>query len=208
MQEAANQCHPKLASPSGGLPSAVRWAHLLLEDRVRPGDLVIDATAGNGNDTLFLARCVEDQGHVFAFDVQAEGLEATRRRLTVVGINESRFTLVNTGHEHMSAHLPEEMHGHVRAVMFNLGYLPGSDKKIITRTETTMRAVQQALGLLAPGGLLTVVVYPGHTGGAEELRAMEAWASALPSKEFEVQRLQPVNRSASPPELWVVWKRG
>lgn len=193
---------PLLASPNGGLPSSVLWAQLMLKDRLRNGDIAVDATMGNGHDTLFLTQCVGPEGRVFAFDVQAAAVEETRKRVPA-----EMTTLVHAGHETMRAHVPETLHGQVSAVMFNLGYLPGADKAVITKTETTMIAVQEALELLRAGGLLTIAVYPGHEGGAEEGRHISEWAAGLEPRRYEVQHLRPVNRSAAPPELWVVWKR-
>ncbi|MDZ4286649.1 MAG: class I SAM-dependent methyltransferase [Prosthecobacter sp.] len=198
---------PRLASSSGGLPSAVGWAQLLMADRLRPGDVVADATAGNGHDTLFLAGHVGEQGHVYAMDVQAKAVDETRRRLLEAGISEDRFTLVCAGHETMRVVIPLAQHGRLRGIMFNLGYLPGSDKSVITRTETTLQALAVALELLAPGGLLTVAVYPGHEGGAQEQQAIGAWIAGLSPRDFEAQLIRPVNRSASPPECWVVLRK-
>lgn len=192
---------PRLASASGGLPSSVRWAQLILQDRLQPGDVVIDATMGNGHDTLFLTQCVSPGGHVYAFDVQAAALVETRKRVPA-----DMTTLFHAGHETMAANVPAEHHGRIAAIMFNLGYLPGSDKTCITQTETTLAALQQAIELLRPGGILTIAVYPGHDGGAQESREIAAWAAGLDSRRFEVQHLRPVNRSAAPPELWTVWK--
>ena len=206
MDPEAPASRPRLASPSGGLPSAVTWAQLLLADRLRPGDLVVDATAGNGHDTLFLCRQVLPGGHVFAFDVQASAVASTRQRLQEHGVAESDVTVLHAGHETLSERLPAAVQGQLAAVMFNLGYLPGSDKAVITRTPTTLAAVAQALEALRPGGLMTVAVYPGHAGGAEEARALAEWAASLDPRRFEVQHLRPVNRSASPPECWVFWR--
>ena len=192
---------PQLASTTGGLPSSVRWAQLILSDRLRPGDIVVDATMGNGHDTLFLTQCVSPGGHVLAFDVQAAALEETRKRVPA-----DMTTLIHAGHETMRANVPAELHGQIAAIMFNLGYLPGANKDCITRTETTLIAVGEAVELLKPGGLLTIAVYPGHAGGAEEGREIGAWAAQLDARSFEVQHLRPVNRSATPPELWLVWK--
>lgn len=198
--------NPQLASHSGGLPSAVGWAQLLMADRLNAGDIALDATAGNGHDTLFLTRCVGPTGHVYAMDVQGAAIAETRRRLHEAGIEESRITLVTSGHETMQQAVLPDHHYRLAGIMFNLGYLPGSDKSVITRTETTLAAVNSALGLLKSGGLLTIAVYPGHEGGAQELAALAEWATALSPRAFEVQNLRPVNRSASPPECWVVWK--
>lgn len=198
---------PRLASSSGGLPSAVGWAQLLMADRLRAGDVVADATAGNGHDTLFLAGLVGGEGHVYALDVQAVAVEETRRRLLEAGISEERFTLIHAGHETLREVIRPADHGRLRGVMFNLGYLPGSDKTVITRTETTLAAMLAALELLAPGGLLTVAVYPGHAGGAEEQQEIGAWVAGLSPRDFEAQLIRPVNRRASPPECWVVLKK-
>jgi precorrin-6B methylase 2 len=196
---------PRLASSTGGLPSAVGWAQLLMADRLKKGDAAVDATAGNGHDTLFLSRLVGDAGHIWAFDLQEAAVTETKRRLSDAGISNAH--IIHAGHETMQAHLPAEWQGRLNAIMFNLGYLPGSDKSIITQTETTLQALAISLEMLAPSGLLTVAVYPGHDGGSDEQRAITEWASALPSRAFEVQLFRPINRQANPPECWVVWKR-
>ena len=95
-----------------------------------------------------------------------------------------------------------------RMVNSESDYLPGSDKQCITQTETTMVALKQAVEWVRPGGLVTVAVYPGHEGGAEEAVRIAEWAGTLDARAFEVQHLRPVNRTAAPPECWVIWKRG
>lgn len=197
----------RIRSADGGLPSAVRWSHLLIEDRLRAGDVAIDATAGNGYDTLFLAERVLPGGHVFAFDVQSEALVATSDRLLAAGIPAESFTLILAGHEHLAEKLSAGLKGRIQAVMFNLGYLPGSDRSVITEVSKTTRAIGAAIEWLAPGGIMTVVVYPGHAGGAGEAREVERLAAQMPPREIEAQHICAVNRSASPPECWVFWKR-
>lgn len=197
-----------ISSSDGGMPSAVRWSHLLIQGRLKPGDIAIDATAGNGHDSLFLARSVSPEGRVYVFDVQETALASTRGRLIEAGILETQFELLNCGHETLAETMPAEAKGRVRVTMFNLGYLPGSDKTVITETSKTMRAIFAALDWLAPRGLMTVVVYPGHEGGAEEAREVAKLGAELSPRLFEVQHIRPVNRSAAPPELWAFWKRG
>lgn len=203
----ADPARPLIRSSSDGLPSAVDWAHLLIEGRLGAGDVAVDATAGNGHDTLFLARKTGPGGRVYAFDVQEAAIASTRQRLRDAGISEGSFCLLHCGHEELEERLPSELRGRVKVIMFNLGYLPGSDKEVITRAASTLRAVRSALEWLAPGGLLTVVVYPGHEGGAEEAREIATLFASLPAKPHEVQHLRPVNRSAAPPECWAVLKR-
>jgi hypothetical protein len=144
---------------------------------------------------------------VFAFDVQEAAITSTRSRLTSASLLE-RCTLIHASHHLMAAHLSEKARGQLRVVMFNLGWLPGHDKTCITRTETTLLAIQTALDWLDNnGGLLTIVAYPGHAGGDSEAAAVGAWASALPSNAFEVRLLRPANRHGKSPECWVIRKR-
>ena len=158
----------------------VARAHAAMAACLRPGDWAVDATAGNGHDALFLAQTVGPQGWVVAFDVQPAAATATRRRLAEAGVAEWVDVEVR-GHEHLTAGLPPTAWGRVRGVMFNLGYLPAGDKSLITRPDTTLAALQGAAAVLAPGGRLTVVAYPGHAGGGEETAAVAQWAQdALP----------------------------
>lgn len=148
-----------------------------MDNRLEPGALAIDATVGNGHDTCFLASRVGPHGHVIGFDVQKDALDTTRARLADAGGLLERCTLLLRGHEHMRHSVPAAWVGAVTAITFNLGYLPGSDKACITRASTTMTALEQALDLLRPGGLLSVLAYRGHPGGAEEAAAVEDWAN-------------------------------
>lgn len=191
---------------SDGLPTSVDLAHTLLREWVQEGDAVVDATAGNGHDTLFLAHLVGATGRVFAFDVQPPALESTRQRL-IANAASDQCTLVHAGHETMAAHLPGELSGRLAAVVFNLGWLPGNDKACITKTETTLLAIKLALDWLRPGGLLCIVAYPGHKGGDEETAAVAAWAGALPSNTHEVRHFHAPNRSGRSPECWLVRSR-
>ena len=146
-------------------------AHELLGEALREGDLAIDATAGNGHDVAFLAEQVGNSGKVYAFDLQKEAIEATARLLKEKGVE--NVELHQCGHERMDAVLPSEVLGQVVAVTFNLGYLPGGDKSVVTQTTTTRMALRLSMDLLRPGGLLVVVAYRGHPGGAEECEGVQ-----------------------------------
>lgn len=167
--------------------------------------MAIDATIGNGYDTLFLARQVGPTGHVYGFDVQKDALAATRQRLEDAGA-EAPVTLIQAGHEAMTAHVPETSAQQMGAVMFNLGYLPGSDKRCITRPETTLPALDAAVQLVRPGGVITVVLYVGHEGGAREAEAVEAWAKALDQQQYQVLSYRFINQQNDPPRLLAVEK--
>lgn len=170
---------------------ATDFAHLLLRQTVQAGDWAIDATVGNGHDTLFLSQLVGSDGHVFGFDVQQQALDQAKARLA----EHPQVTLIHAGHETMSRHLPEDALSKIKAIMFNLGYLPGADKTIITKSETTLEAIRQSLDLLAPGGLITLVLYLGHEGGAEEAETVLSFAASLPPtfKAGKYERLRTEN---------------
>ncbi|MEM6647529.1 MAG: class I SAM-dependent methyltransferase [Bacteroidota bacterium] len=178
-------------------------AHQAIADVVRAGDLVIDATLGNGHDTRFLAERVGATGRVLGFDVQADALVQTRRRLEAHGLVD-RVTLVHAGHETLGAQVSADQE--VRAVMFNLGYLPGADKATITQPETTLAALEQACAVLAVGGRISIVVYPGHEGGAAEAAALTAFLQTLDQRSFQAVRYGFVNQKNTPPYLFLLEK--
>ncbi len=178
---------------------ATQLAHVLLRSCLHPGDWVVDATVGHGLDTLFLAAQVGPGGRVFGFDVQAIALESAAQRLA----GQAQVTLFHEDHAGLEQHLPAEARGRLAAVMFNLGYLPGTEKETITQPSSTLSAVQQALEMLAPGGVLTLILYPGHAGGDVEAEALRAFCHALPA-EFPVTQYRRLNARRSAPELLIV----
>lgn len=183
------------------LRGAVPLCHLFLRERVQLGDRVVDATCGNGNDTLLLAQLVGPTGKVWAFDTQEAAIMATDAALREAGCREW-VEMVQEGHERLT----EFVSGPVRAVVFNLGYLPGGDKGFVTRPDSTRAALVQAESLIGPGGLVLIVVYTGHPGGDEEWDAVRTWAEALAPWEFNVWQARQLNRSEAAPFLVVVEK--
>lgn len=179
-------------------------AKMHVERVLGEGDLAIDATVGNGHDTVFLARCVGRDGTVLGFDVQESAIVAARNRLAREEALAERVTLVRGSHADLKRVLGAL--GETRrpkAIMFNLGYLPGGNKSVTTRTDETISALRVAAELLAPGGLLTVVLYPGHPEGKREAEAVVEWGGSLP-KQFAVLSSRLLNRAESAPFLLVI----
>jgi len=183
------------------LKSARHWAEELLRQAVGEGCRVIDATLGNGYDTEWLCALVGDEGHVYGFDVQEAAVAHTRERLEASGIG-NRASLFCVGHQHVEEYVKEQ----VDACVFNLGWLPGSDRSIRTQRETTMQAVEGCLNLLREGGLLTICAYPGHEEGKEELNALIAWAEELDSKKYDAMIRRYLNQPNDPPVLFAIKK--
>ena len=185
------------------LKSARYLAREVIGQAVLPGDAAVDATMGNGHDTLMLCKAVGPAGKVYAFDVQEQALAETEKRLKEHGMD-GRAVLIHAGHEHMAEYVKEP----VRAVMFNLGWLPGGDHDVTTRWETTRQAVESALSLLLPMGVLVICAYPGHAEGEREKRELTAFLSSLSNREYNVLRQQFLNAGPGAPECFVIQKQG
>lgn len=165
-------------------PRPTALAQQLLREILREGDLVIDATAGNGHDTLFLADCVGPNGRVLAFDVQAAAIASARAKVEQAGFA-GRVEFFQESHLHMESHAAQNS---VAAIMFNLGYLPGDDHALTTESATTLFALEAAALLLKPGGALSAVCYPGHPSGAVEAGAVETWMASQAAKGWRVAK--------------------
>jgi tRNA A58 N-methylase Trm61 len=169
--------------------SLTEASHEAVARVLKTGGVAIDATVGNGRDTEFLARTVGDGGRVYGFDIQPQALVVARERLARAGLMR-RVTLFEAGHERMGDFIPVVERGNVQAAIFNLGWLPGALHQVTTKVETTLTALDAALGFLAPDGILAVVCYPGHPEGAEECVAVEHWAAALDGSRYRVERIE------------------
>ena len=172
----------------------------LISETVKPGETVVDATAGNGNDTLFLAELVGENGRVFAFDIQQAALVATETRL---GELNDRVKLILDSHANVDQYVTKPIGG----AMFNLGYLPyAEDLSIITKPDSTIEAIDKLLGMLKKGGMITISVYDGHEGGAEERDALLAYVKSLHQADVHVARYELLNQRKNPPFLIAIEK--
>jgi tRNA A58 N-methylase Trm61 len=175
--------------------------HVLLRQVICKGDCVVDATAGNGHDTVFLADAVGDEGKVIAIDIQAEAIEATRQRLREMQL-ENRVELHQASHAEIGRLVAE---GSAQVIVFNLGYLPGSDRVLITQAETTLKALSASVAALKKGGVLSVICYPDHVGGDDEAAQVLAFLQGLGNFRLAKYELLSTHRGA--PFLLVAWKK-
>lgn len=188
------------------LTRIVSWSHQLLCEVLEHGDLAVDLTAGTGQDTLVLAEAVGTEGQVVAFDLQAEALEQTTLRLQqhdfiVKSVaDDTEVTrafgvyLVHACHSSINKIITHP----VKAIIANLGYLPGGDKALITRPDSTLSALNQSLELLSAGGRLAVTVYPSHQGGEEEGQAVDRFFNNLPREKWLALSMRVANRDEAP----------
>ncbi|MDT8442306.1 MAG: class I SAM-dependent methyltransferase [Desulfuromonadales bacterium] len=188
------------------LARIVDWSQQLLVEVLSAGDTAIDLTAGLGRDTLALAGAVGRVGRVVAFDLQEPALQQTARLCAGYGFAVEHWSSDESVPQRPAVYLVHGCHSRlsrtvscpVTAIIANLGYLPGSDRQLVTRSETTVAALRQGLDLLATGGRLAVTVYPGHAGGEAEAAAVADLLYALPSKGWQVLQLRVANRQQAP----------
>ena len=184
--------------------SLTAQAHTMIQQYLMAGDFAIDATVGNGHDTLFLAKQVGTKGKVFGFDVQQQAIDSTLSRLEGENITETA-QLFHHSHHKMKQYIPIDFHGKIKAIMFNLGYLPGSDKSIITETDSTLVALEQSIYLLDASGILTITAYPGHSGGDTETDEVKRWLDHLSSDHYNIQTIVSSDKETAP-RLYVIQK--
>ena len=166
----------------------VKYAQQQIEKNLTSGDYVIDATVGNGHDTLFLARHIGSDGKVFGFDLQSLALHKTCVRLQQAGMLDQRIELFRASHAQMLEYLSPAYNQRIAAVMFNLGYLPGGgNKTIITQADTTLPALNASLKLLKGQGCISIMVYPGHPGGFQESLAVYRWCRQLHPRLYKTR---------------------
>lgn len=185
--------------------SLVNVAHNLIKDVLHPGDIAVDATVGNGYDTLFLVEQVSPSGRVFGFDIQQTAIESTKEKFQQTHSPEC-LTLIHASHADMSDKIPAHYHGNIKAIMFNLGYLPGGDKSIITRTDSTVTALNSASRILSSNGIITVMAYPGHPGGDLETDQVKNWCDQLDDNQFKISIIYSSENKESAPRLFVILK--
>jgi tRNA1(Val) A37 N6-methylase TrmN6 len=186
--------------------SLVNVAHNLIREVLHTGDIAIDATVGNGHDTLFLVEQVSPSGRVFGFDIQQTAIDSTKEKFQQTH-NPECLTLIHASHADMSDKIPAHYHGKIKAIMFNLGYLPGGDKTIITRTDSTITALNSASRILSSKGIITVMAYPGHPGGDMETDQVKNWCEQLDKDHFKISIIYSSNNKESAPRLIVILKK-
>lgn len=171
------------------------WCRHFIEMQVRPGDICIDATMGNGHDTELLCRLAGETGKVLAFDIQEMAIQNTKKRLQEAGVPDN-YRLILDSHSHMAQYADADS---VNCITFNLGYLPGGDHALATRPDTSIAAIGQGLSLLKKGGLMSLCIYSGGDSGFAERDALLPWLKKLDSRKYLVIVSSYYNRPKHPP---------
>lgn len=182
------------------------FARSLLSLAVEEGDITVDATMGNGHDTTFLANLVGNTGQVYAFDIQEQAISSTKEKLKKEQLIK-QVTLCHTSHENISNIIPQELHGKVTGAIFNLGYLPGGDKNIVTLPDSTIEAIRQLLSIMKVEGIIVLVIYHGHKEGKLEKDKVLSFIEEIPQEEAHVLHYGFINQKNDPPFIIAIEKR-
>ncbi len=179
-------------------------AHTYWKCHLKPGDLAIDATCGNGHDTYQLAKLllVHPESLLIGFDIQSAALEKTEKLLkqSVPEEHLARVLFQRRCHSEIDQiPLPYSP----ALIVYNLGYLPGADKKLTTQTTSTLASIHKASLLIGQTGALSITCYPGHAEGRLEEEALLLWAQELPSSQWNVCHHRWLNRANAPSLFWI-----
>ncbi|MCI2921529.1 methyltransferase domain-containing protein [Staphylococcus hominis] len=178
------------------------FAKTLIKQHIQEDSIVIDATCGNGHDTLFLAKQVPN-GNVFGFDIQKEAIEHTKEKIAPF----KHVTLIHDGHENILNDIPSDIIGNVDAAIFNLGYLPKGDKSIVTKPETTIQAIESIFKLLSTEGIIVLVIYHGHEEGQIERDELLKYLENFDQSKAHILKYQFINQVNHAPFICAIEKR-
>lgn len=176
---------------------------MYIEKLVKKGDIVVDATMGNGYDTLYLAKIIGEEGFLYSFDIQKEALISTKEKLEKENLL-SRTKLILDGHENIDIYIDKQ----IDFMIFNLGYLPKGDHNIITKPHTTIEAIKKGMNLLKPNGIISIAIYSGHEGGAYEKNELYKFLTKVNQEQFNVLSSSFINQINNPPDLILIEKKG
>jgi 16S rRNA C1402 N4-methylase RsmH len=181
--------------------NAVKLAQQLLINKINTAKCIVDTTAGNGKDTLFLATNSCKDAIVWAFDIQQSAIIKTKQLLLTHNLL-NKVKLIVDNHANINSYIT----GNIDVAMFNLGYLPNADHKITTELKSTITALRQILNTLSVGGIISLVTYPGHPEGYCEQQAVQEHLKSLSPEIFTVGCWSMINHINNPPILYVVEK--
>lgn len=177
------------------------FAKSLITSHINDRSTVVDATCGNGHDTLFLAQQVPN-GHVYGFDIQEAAIKAAQEKVKAY----DNTTLILDGHEHVARYIKQDAQP-IDAAIFNLGYLPKGDKHIVTTSKTTIQAIESLFEMLAPEGIIVLVIYPGHPEGQIESNAVFDYLQQFDQQKAHVLQYSFINQQNNPPYICAIEKR-
>ncbi|MGM8365146.1 class I SAM-dependent methyltransferase [Virgibacillus sp. W0181] len=187
------------------LKGVIQYSHYLLETAINKGEIAIDGTCGNGNDTLQLAEIVGKKGHIYGFDIQSQAIQNTQTLIKKHGWD--NVTYIHDSHANVVDYLVENHITSVGGAIFNLGFLPKGDKSIVTKGDSTIAAIDGILAYLKTNGIIVLVVYHGHEGGKHEKECVLKHVVSLDQKRYNVLQYRFINQKNNPPFIIAIQKK-
>jgi len=184
------------------ISNAVNFVKETIKKTLKEDSIVIDATMGNGHDTLFLRKQLNDDGFIYGFDIQKAAIERTKDRLVQNNCYD-HVKLIHDSHENFKKYIEAP----VDLILYNLGYLPKGDKSITTESDQTLKSVKEGMGLLRSGGVIIITVYPGHLPGALELEVLSDYLKTINQKKYAVMKVDFFNYKNKPPVVFMIERR-
>ena len=180
----------------------VDFVHFLVDNSYNNKEdlTLIDATAGNGLDTLFLCNLFKDKGYVYAFDIQEDAINRTKDLLEKNLCTNCK--LIVDSHENVLEYIEDRQ---IDVALFNLGYLPNSDKKVRTNFTSSINAIKNIISRLSNQGRIFISAYKLHDNG-EEASNIHKFISSLDKREYNVIQIKLLNKENSPPEIYIIEK--
>jgi hypothetical protein len=126
---------------TGGITNVNRLSQSLINLYTPGFEVAVDCTLGNGHYTDFLSVIFKK---VYAFDIQKKAVDRYIEK------NIKNVFAVCDSHNKIDEYIV----GKVGCIVYNLGYLPGSDKKVATNARTTIESIKKGLFLLKLGGIM------------------------------------------------------
>lgn len=128
--------------------------HIILDKYITKDDTLIDMTLGNGNDSLYF---IEKVKHIYGFDIQELAINNSKKLLKEY----TNITYILDNHGNIDKYNIKYDYA-----IYNLGYLPNSDKIIKTNYLDTIKSLDILIKNNIKGILLTI--YVGHEEGLIE----------------------------------------
>jgi len=178
-------------------------SHILLKSLTNGSGIYIDATAGNGYDTLFIAKMLKQNGSLFSFDISYQAVGNTKKLLEENNISINNVNIINDSHENIDKYIGQNK---IKAAIFNLGYRPHSDKTVKTMPASTILALGKILYRLECGGAVIICSYTGHDGGEEDEQVFK-YLCGMENKTYEISKTEMISRKHSP-VLYLIIKKG
>ncbi|MGO4937067.1 tRNA (mnm(5)s(2)U34)-methyltransferase [Fundicoccus sp. Sow4_H7] len=184
--------------------NAIQYSHFILDELIQhfPKGQFIDATLGNGHDSLYLMQHPDFKGSLLAFDIQEQALETSQAKINQINTTATNHQFILDSHANIEQYLEND--AQIHGAIFNLGYLPKGDHSITTRADSTMEALEKMQRYLVKGGKIIVVVYPGHPEGQIEKERLLQKLPSWPQTFFQVLQYQLINQANNPPFVLVI----